>query len=604
MGNTATTWFTANGQPIKVREVIDGVNKDTLFYYDAVGRRTKVVDSAGNQTVVMWDSLGRTVQKSDPDSGLWQYAYDNMGRLTKETDAKNQATSLYYDNLGRVTKRKYSDNTWDQLIFDETGRGASVGRLTTSKSACSSASQTTCTATTNTVTLQKYYDVGGRTTKYTQLVNGGTTYTVSETYDVAGRVSATTYPDGEVVTHYYGTDLASQSFGRLTKVSGSVAGNILTNATYTPRGHVATLVYANGVTTTMTRDVSSERVTQVQMGSLATLAYGYDSAGQVTNIASAALFDWEYKYDTLGRLTSAKKVEDSTTRTYKYDAIGRITYNSEVGTGAYTYSAGHLHAVTNAGGTTYAYDANGNLTNGGGRVLTYDKGNRVSQIVYSSQTTKFITDADGKRVKKTQGANTVEYVGSLYEKRGTVVTKYYFAGGLRLAKRTGATPVNTFFHADHLGSTRLITSAAGAEVKRYEYKPWGAVLSETGSSPDSHRFTGQETDDETGLVFFGWRYYDPTLGRFISPDAFVPNDANPQALDLYAYVNNSPTNGVDPSGNLGHQLAQEGRQVDRAKALKSAANAVGHALKAAGMYCLGNKYIMTAIQVVVAVVVT
>jgi RHS repeat-associated protein len=131
-----------------------------------------------------------------------------------------------------------------------------------------------------------------------------------------------------------------------------------------------------------------------------------------------------------------------------------------------------------------------------------------------------------------------------------VRTKYLFVGLERLAlKRSSGGPSATFwYHSDHLGGVHLLTDASGLKVQLVEYDPWGKVTRTEGTVDLTHRFTGQALDPETGLYYYGGRYYDPHLARFISPDPFVPAPGNPQSLNRYSYTLNDPVNHVDPSG--------------------------------------------------------
>ena len=97
---------------------------------------------------------------------------------------------------------------------------------------------------------------------------------------------------------------------------------------------------------------------------------------------------------------------------------------------------------------------------------TWDEENRLKTVTVNGQTTTYTYDGDGKRARKVQGGQTTVYIGDYYEKNlGTgVVTKYYYAGGQRVAERQGSTVY--YFTDDHLGSTSLMTNASGGEVSR------------------------------------------------------------------------------------------------------------------------------------------
>src|SRR5258706_806531 len=98
-----------------------------------------------------------------------------------------------------------------------------------------------------------------------------------------------------------------------------------------------------------------------------------------------------------------------------------------------------------------------------------------------------------------------------------------------------------------LGSVRLLSDANGQLLGSLRYSPFGEVEQQTGSrSPLG--FTGQMQDAASGLTYLRARYYDPALGRFLTPEAIVPNLANGQAWNAYAYAYNDGVNLVDPSG--------------------------------------------------------
>ena len=126
--------------------------------------------------------------------------------------------------------------------------------------------------------------------------------------------------------------------------------------------------------------------------------------------------------------------------------------------------------------------------------------------------------------------------------------KHYYAGSQRVAMRVGSN-APSYLLGDHLGSTSPTASSTGSKVAELRYHPWGGTRFTSGTTPTTRRFTGQVEDAAIGLYFYNARYYDPALGRFIQADTIVPNPANPQSLNRYSYVLNSPLRYTDPSGH-------------------------------------------------------
>jgi RHS repeat-associated protein len=103
----------------------------------------------------------------------------------------------------------------------------------------------------------------------------------------------------------------------------------------------------------------------------------------------------------------------------------------------------------------------------------------------------------------------------------------------------------TYLHGDHLGTASLTTGATSNSAR---YLPFGGTRWESGVATDL-RFTGQRQESGFGLYDFNARYYDPTIGRFISADTIVPNPDNPQDLNRYGYTRNNPLRHIDPTGH-------------------------------------------------------
>jgi RHS repeat-associated protein len=197
------------------------------------------------------------------------------------------------------------------------------------------------------------------------------------------------------------------------------------------------------------------------------------------------------------------------------------------------------------------------------------------------------------------GSITTTYVFGVYEQEGVIARKYYRFNGKPVAMREGASTVS-YLHGDHLGSASAATNSSGVLTSWQRFDPWGKIRASNGSMPTKQNFTGQYLDD-TGLLYYNARYYDPNTARFISADTVVPGNAsggmdgialkpltvsfsepgflskanqenqfgpwftlsekerqqlgspmgpaNPQALNRYAYGLNNPVKNTDPTGH-------------------------------------------------------
>jgi RHS repeat-associated protein len=196
------------------------------------------------------------------------------------------------------------------------------------------------------------------------------------------------------------------------------------------------------------------------------------------------------------------------------------------------------------------------MTNDGRYTYTYNAENQIS----TANGTTFVYDGDGERVQKSDGTTYWGggSSGALVESdnSGNAKAEYIFFNGKRIARRDLPGGSIKYYFADHLGSATVIADTSGNALERYDYAPFGELHWTSGSDTNHYLFTGKERDTETGLDYFGARYYENNFGRWLSPDwaakpTAVPyaNYGNPQSLNLYAYVVNRPTTTADPDGH-------------------------------------------------------
>lgn len=573
LGKKVGHYRDAYGRNVKTVEVV--LNPccgyyTTRFEYDLLGRLTKVKDHELNETLTSFDSLGRKYEMTDPDMGHWTYSYDAAGRLYEQSDAKgNRIVNALYDAIGRLrTQEVYDENhalyETIRYTYDTSSEPANFrvykGDLFMVED--------------REGWKKSGYDVRGRVVKSSRYLNKtGTSYLVKTSYDDADRVYELTYP-GNIAKIRHGYDAA----GHLVKVE-SVSGVAPTEVFYQAGGFTALnepagMTFGNGVVTTYNYYQNSRRLQQVvaQKGSSVhqNLSYSYDTAGQVLSISdgvntsgSATASLSGIVYDDLHRLTDYTR--NNTPFRFSYNKIGNVTKNEESGTGSYTYpTAGQPrpHAVTASNGTIYDYDANGQMKLRGTQTLAYDPHNRLTKVSENGVDVLFGYDSSGARLWREKGSQRTVWIGGLYEERGGKTLCHVMAAGKRICTfDPGPQHIvvpnpypGGFFQyvsGDHLQSSNVITNRVGNVVQRYQYGVYGKDIhtQDPAGFQASTRFTDQVFDADTGLYYYGARYYDPQLARFIQPDTVVPNGGGSQALNRYAYSFNNPLNYTDPSGH-------------------------------------------------------
>ena len=241
---------------------------------------------------------------------------------------------------------------------------------------------------------------------------------------------------------------------------------------------------------------------------------------------------------------------------YTYDPVGNRLDSNQNGLSVFNIA----NQLEEDGDFTYTYDNNGNLTNktakAGGDFTSYeyDAENKLVRVVTPGKTVNYDYDGLGRRVEKEIIEVTTTVTRYIYDNEdilleldgsNNIVARYTHGLGIDeplIIEKAGA---SFFYHADGLGSITELTDTAGTVAQSYTYSSFGKIESQLDSNfIQPYTLTAREFDPETGLYFYRARYYDPTTGRFLQEDLI----GFAGGINFYLYVQNGPTNLVDPDG--------------------------------------------------------
>jgi len=565
-GMETTYAYDAANQLTEVKRPEGG---DWRFGYDARGDRTSVIDPREGETTYEYDLLGRMTAANQPLGVSAEYGYDANGDLTQVTDPRGNATSYAYDKLGRLTEVKQPLEATTTYTYDPAGneltKATAAGTLEYAYDAANRLTEEKA----GEATLRAYgYDAANRLTAATDAeghkleigrnedgllssVNDGRGQSLTRSYDSRGLL--TKEVDGRG-TLEYGYDKLGR-LSSLTDPQGKAAG-----FAYDPEGNLTEVTRPNGTTTTNVYDEAGRfaETTSVAAGeppaTLESLRYGYDPAGEVTGKLDRRLeAETTYAYDALGHLVEFNPPGEGATA-YAYDKAGNRT---EAGSTTYSYNA--LNQLTESSdGTTYTYDGAGRLSakaNGSEETsYEYDPFDHLAKVEGPGGSASYAYDGLGRlSERKGEGSTQVIHYADLTDlpsydanAEGETTTSYVQgAGGLLEERPAEAT---SYPLADAHRDITAITGPTGSVESRQSYDPWGSQLSGPGLEMGFLGSKERRSDPTSGLIQMGARSYDPSLGRFASEDPVLGHYGVGDSVDRYLYGWDDPVNRYDLSG--------------------------------------------------------
>jgi len=566
---------------------------ETAYQYDTLDNLIRVDQKGNDGNSANWrtrtftyDSLSRLLTATNPESGTINYTYDADSNLvTKVAPAPNQTgsatltTTYAYDPLHRLEVTYYDGTPTVAYYYDQTSfNGLAITNGIGRRTGMSDPSGQTAWS----------YDSEGRALTERRTI-AGVLRSISYSHNLDGSLASLTYPSGRVVNYAY-----NAAARPLSAIDTANSINYATAATYAPQGALAGVKYGvtGGFTGIVTTNTYNPRLQPVLLSASApaqtvlSFSYGFGlgtaNNGNVLTIQNNRVLDRSqtFTYDQLNRVLTAKSTATSGSNcwgeNFGYDIWGNLLSRAagQGGSGC-TYEALTVAATTKNQISGFCYDSAGNLlrqSTCGANDYTYDAENRISTTAGVTYT----YDGDGERVKKSSGTLYWTGTGSdaLAESdlSGNISKEFIFFGGKRIARLDLPGGAVHYYFSDHLGSSNVVTSATGTTIEEEsDFYPFGGERVLTDLLPDQrYKFTGKERDPESGLDYFGARYYSSSLGRFITPDefaggpvdAFSSNDpsppgplpyadiANPQSLNKYAYTYNNPLRYTDPDGHI------------------------------------------------------
>jgi RHS repeat-associated protein len=540
-------------QQLTQRNAANTLSVTRRYVYDGHAQLCKTIEPETGVTVMDYDGAGNLAWQAaglDASSG----SYNSLSDCQRvAANSSGRAVNRTYDPRNRLTHLTFPNGLGNQIWTYE------KDNLPSSVTAYNDAGSTAPVVTSYTYNKRRL--LSGETLAQP----GWYSWSVGYAYDGYGHLSTQTYPTGLVV------DYAPNPLGQPTK-----AGTFATGAQYYPNGALKQFTYGNGIVHTMTQNARQLPERTTSSGGVLDFHNFYDLNGNLEHIANRVVEGYDLRdrwmeYDQLDRLTAAGSGSFGGDHWHRmtYDALDNLKSWKLAGVkdyAEYVYDAqNRLTSIRNTAGATVQglqYDPQGNLQNKNGQVYQFDLGNRL-RIVNLKETYRY--DGLGRRVMSWRwpqpGASTGTLSFSMYSQNGqipyeedhhgtptTAKENIYLAGSVIATRENkwGVSVAVKYQHTDALGSPVAVTNETGQVIERMDYEPWGAIIGKP--NHNGIGYTGHVMDGATGLTYMQQRYYDQSIGRFLSVDPVTADRKTGVNFNRYWYADNNPYIYKDPDG--------------------------------------------------------
>jgi len=555
----------------------------TTIERDPHGKPTVLTRSGGGVDPLVrrygYNSHQELCSSTEPETGATLYGYDLAGNLTSSAAGLAAGTPCGAANMRSVGRSYDARNRLKTLTFPD-GNGNQTWNYTADGLPSSVVTMNAGNVVTNNYTYNRRRLLTGEAMVPDAVQTG---WAMGYGYNATGHVTTEYYPATVIVTY----DV--NALGQATSVSASSDGGspvvIANGGSYFPNGALKRFTYGNGIVHAMTQN-ARQLPSRSTDGTVLDLATSFDANGNVASVTDYTAGGRQAKsmaYDGLDRLVTASSPMFGTT-TYSYDALDNLRQASVSGGSAprsryycYNGSSRRLDFMRSGPNCTgfaspavvaFGYDVQGNLLSKNGVGYTFDFGNRMRATAGLA----YRYDAHGRRVRQDSAGTQLKY--SLYSQDGKLrwqrdepaskrISNLYLAGSLIAEySRVVGSPVVTvhYLHTDALGSPIARTNSAGTVIETSEYEPYGRLSNR--ANDDRAGYTGHVMDSASGLTYMQQRYYDPTVGRFLSVDPVTAYSNPVGAFNRYWYADDNPYKFVDPDGR---QRAPSMREIDCAE---------------------------------------